>query len=232
MERRETTEEFPFAGVGFLTNCISGSPAKLLSRQREQSIQSQRTRGGTGTRYWAQSLVSGCGNRGLASPMSFHWQSDHRRGGRWPSLAKPWRSGIVQDQNERKLELPLGPLRESHPQLGRGGMCLVSVRPTQRERVCPSAQPGSRELLGRAVQSWLRKTTVLATHTRSPESALRGPPQPTFPQNQRKPAGCWILTWHRVPAAENGLRAPTRPPFIHLRPPVRGGGETANSERP
>lgn len=54
-------------------------------------------------------------------------------------------------------------------------MCLVSVRPTQRERVCLSAQPGSRELLGRAVQSQLGKTTVLATHTRSPESALGGP---------------------------------------------------------
>lgn len=108
--------------------------------------------------------MCGCGNRGLASPMSFRRQSDHRRGGRWPSLTKPWRSGIVQDQNERKLELSLGPLRERHPQPGRAGH-VSRVRSPHAKR--GSASPLSRGpgscWAGWSKASWERQLCLLPT---------------------------------------------------------------------
>lgn len=158
--------------------------------------------------------------------MSFCRQSDHRRGERWPSLAKPWRSGIVQDQNERKLELSLGPLRDSHPQLGRAGHVSRVHSPQAKREGLPLCSAGVQGVAGPGGPKLAEKDNGACYPHPVPRVSPPRSPQPTFPQNQRKPAGCWILTWHRVPAAENGLRAPTRPPFIHLRPPVRGGGDS------
>lgn len=105
---------------------------------------------------------------------------------------------------------------------------MPRVRPPQarRGRVCPSAQLGSRELVGREVQSWLRQASVLATHTRSPEPASRGALNQLFPKTHesRYGTGCWDLTWHGFqppPAISAHRHAPL---FIHLRPSERGEG--------
>lgn len=99
---------------------------------------------------------------------------------------------------------------------------MVFTRPRQEEGGSApkrdSALPGSRQLLGRTAQSWLGKAPCLLP---TPGPLSQTPEvSPTFPQTEKAAArtGCWLLTWHRVPAAASELRARTRPPFIHLRP--------------
>lgn len=166
--------------------------------------------------------MSGCGNQGLASRGSSCPQSDHCPGGHWPSLAKPWRLGIFQDQNEQKPELPprhAGWVIHSH---GGWACASVSTHPTQEEGGSAtegdSAQPGSRELLGQAVQSWLRTATVPATSTRSPEPASGG--ASNFPQNQKSRGADRMPRSHLAPGSSLLRRAERSdtPPFIHLRP--------------
>lgn len=98
----------------------------------------------------------------------------------------------------------------------------VSTHPTQEEGGSAtergSEQPGSRELLGRAVQSWLRKATVPATYTRFPEPGFGG--APNFPQNQKSRGADRMLCSHLAAGSSLLRRAESTdtPPFIHLRP--------------
>lgn len=95
--------------------------------------------------------------------------------------------------------------------------------PTPRKKreglpLSAAPQPGSRELLGRAVQSTLRKATVTAIYTRFPEPASGG--ATNFPQNQKSRGAGRMLCSHLAPGSSLLLRAERTdtPPFIHLRP--------------
>lgn len=175
--------------------------------------------------------MCGCGNRGLASPMSFRRQSDHRRGGRWPSLTKPWRSGIVQDQNERKLELSLGPLRERHPQPGRAGH-VSRVRSPHAKR--GSASPLSRGpgscWAGWSKASWERQLCLLPTP--SLPSQPSEVPATNFPPKPSKADR--ILDSHLTPGSSCRKRAARTdtPPFHSPAPSGERRGEVANGGRP
>lgn len=166
-----------------------GSPAKLLSRQREQSIQSQTTRGG----HWNQVMGTVPGVwvwkhrpclSGLPAGKVTIAQAD--TGPAWPSPGV-WVSLRIRMSRNQNCHLDRAGW-VTHSQ-GGWACALVSTHPTQEEggsaTESDSAQPGSRELLGRAVQSWLRKATVPAAYTRSPEPASGD--APNFPQKPKKP---------------------------------------------
>lgn len=89
-----------------------------------------------------------------------------------------------------------------------------------------SAQPGSRELLGRAVQSWLRKATVPAYLHPVPRASLRRCPQlsPKPKKPLRRPDAVFS-PGTGFQASSSELSVLTRPLSFTCGPPVRSGGD-------
>lgn len=168
---------------------------------------------------------------GLTTPVASHRQSDHRRSGHCSSLAKPSSPGIVRHRSEQAPDPSWT--------TGVGGMQTKGGK-SRRARPCPSwrqkrivhrggiALLGPRELPGPGGP----KEANNPPDYPSPWPAFLG--TPNLSQTKEYDSVDPLLRAHLPPGSSRAateLRAPTRPPFIHLAPPPVRGGAASQSRR-